>query len=111
LRQNIQWLVVLAFIGPKLHPDWEVCHDDGDHRNNREDNLRWDTRAGNFADKVLHGTHQRGERHGKAKLTDKQARQILLDPRRPQEIAPEFGVSDATVYLIKNRQSWRHLGV
>lgn len=110
LRQNIQWLVVLAFIGPKLNPDWEVCHDDGKHHNNCLSNLRYDTRAGNFADKVRHGTHQRGERHGNAKLTDEQALTILGDPRRPQEIAREYGVSNAAIYLIKNRQNWRHLG-
>jgi hypothetical protein len=109
LRQNIQWLVMYAFVGPKLDPDWEVCHDDGRHHNNRLSNLRYDTRVGNFADKVIHGTHQRGERHGNAKLTDEQAMSVLRDLRRPQEIALEYGVSDATVYLIKNRTNWRHL--
>lgn len=111
LRQNIQWLVMLAFVGPKLHPDWEVCHNDGNHHNNREGNLRYDTRSGNFADKVPHNTHQRGERHGQAKLTNEQARSIFVDERHADIVADEHRVSAATVYAIRARRNWRHLGV
>jgi hypothetical protein len=48
----------------------EACHGDGDSANNRLGNLRWDTPTNNHADKILHGTTNRGERSGTAKLTD-----------------------------------------
>lgn len=48
-------LVLTAFTGPC--PDgFEGCHGDGDRTNNREPNLRWDTRRENVADMVKHGT-------------------------------------------------------
>ena len=54
--QYIHRLVRLAFRGPapKGH---EGCHYDGDSLNNRLDNLRWDTRAGNVQDTIRHGRH------------------------------------------------------
>lgn len=51
-------LVAIAFLGD--HPGLDVCHNDGTATNNYLVNLRWDTRAGNFADKPPHGTSNRG---------------------------------------------------
>lgn len=49
-------LVLLAFVGPR--PDGqECCHNDGDSRNDRLTNLRWDTHSANVYDSVRHGTH------------------------------------------------------
>lgn len=53
---RVHRLVLEAFVGPC--PDgMEGCHNDGDHSNNRLDNLRWDTRSENMLDQVRHGTH------------------------------------------------------
>lgn len=58
--KQIHPLVLLAFVGPR--PDgMDCCHNDGDPTNNRLDNLRWDTRSGNEADKRIHGTDNRAE--------------------------------------------------
>lgn len=55
---RVHQLVTEAFIGPR--PDgMEVCHDDGDPRNNRVDNLRYDTHAANSQDRIKHGTQAR----------------------------------------------------
>lgn len=48
-------LVLETFVGPAPEGT-EGCHYDGNPSNNRLDNLRWDTRAGNHADAVRHGT-------------------------------------------------------
>ncbi len=59
-KRTVHRLVAEAFIGPcpELH---EVCHGDGNPRNNRLENIRYGTHAENMLDKVKHGAHrQRG---------------------------------------------------
>lgn len=42
-----------------------------------------------------------------AKLTNTQALAIFLDPRPNEEIASEYGVSVATVFMIKAKRTWK----
>jgi hypothetical protein len=47
----VHHLVLEAFVGPR--PDGQVgCHFDDDPRNNRVENLRWDTSSANALDRV-----------------------------------------------------------
>ena len=71
--------------------------------------LRWATRKVNESDKVLHGTHNRGERHGMAKLTEPQVQEILGLKRRlsQSKIAKIFGVSQSHVSRIHSRSRYR----
>ena len=110
VRRNIQWLVLETFVGPRPGGK-EACHNNGKPHDNRLENLRWDTRSGNFADKVLHGTHQRGERHGRAKLAEADARAIksLKGQVAQREIAAWFGMSESAVGMIQSGRTWRHL--
>jgi hypothetical protein len=55
-RRTIHRAVLEAFVGP-CPEGQQGCHNDGDRTNNRLENLRWDTPAGNSRDKLLHGTH------------------------------------------------------
>ena len=94
--QRIHRLVMLAFVGPC--PDgMEVCHNDGDPRNNNLDNLRYDTRKENSRDIYF---------HGKYKLTPNDVALIRktvngasnrMDVVR--DLAKKLGVSVSTVYL------------
>jgi hypothetical protein len=84
----------------------ECCHNDGGHTNNHLDNLRWDTKTSNQADRVRHGTAQRGKRNHQAKLTEAQVLAIRADPRLQREIATEHGVSHKTISNIKHRRRW-----
>lgn len=54
-RRNfyVHELVLLAFHGPRP-AGFEGCHGDGDSKNNRASNLRWDTPAMNIADRTRH---------------------------------------------------------
>jgi len=53
---NIHTLVLEAFVGPR--PDgMECCHGNGNPRDNRVENLRWDTHGANQRDSVAHGTN------------------------------------------------------
>lgn len=75
--------------------------------------LRWATQKENEADRVIHGTSNRGERHGMAKL---KAKDVLLIRKLAaskkvsgRQISARFGVSQATVSDIIHRRSWGHL--
>lgn len=70
--------------------------------------LRWATQSENENDKVLHGTSNRGERSGSAKLTESDVRAIrsLEGRMTQQEIADKFGVHLMTVNSILRRRNW-----
>ncbi len=73
--------------------------------------LRWATPAENNADKLMHGTHNRGERCGTAKLTEAQVRQIRASEGKSSQraLAEKFGVSTTSIHLILNRTNWAHV--
>lgn len=73
--------------------------------------LRWATPTENQADKVAHGTTNRGERCGAAKLTEAEVRAIraLEGQMTQQGIADKFGVHLMTVNNILRRRNWRWL--
>jgi hypothetical protein len=73
--------------------------------------LEWKTHAGNLADRIIHGTSNRGEQHGMAKLTDTDTRAImaLKGKRLQREIAAMFGVSRETISGIHRGKRWAWL--
>lgn len=105
----VHTLVLEAFVGPRP-PKLVACHENGISVDVRLANLRWDTYKANEADKVRHGTHNRGERSGLAKLTNDQVREImiLLDENRVKQrvIARTYGVSDQTICDIKKGRKY-----
>lgn len=100
-------LVLEAFVGERPE-GMEGCHNDGNPANNRLSNLRWDTPKNNHADKVRHGTTNRGERCGTAKLTAKQVASIRADTRLQRVIAAEYGILQNHVSRIKSGVRWAH---
>lgn len=48
-------LVLAAHVGPRP-TGFKACHENGDHRDNRLSNLRWDTQSNNILDQQRHGT-------------------------------------------------------
>lgn len=70
--------------------------------------LSWKTQPENFADKLRHGTDNRGERHPMARLSADDVREIrLLIDKMPQtQIASKFGVSQAAISGIRRREKW-----
>jgi hypothetical protein len=102
-------LVAEAFIGPKPSPEMVVCHNDGDSRNNIWTNLRYDTFSANMMDRVEHGTHNKGQRHGMSKLTDEQAADIKRRYVKggAKALAEEFGVARHTITRIASGKTWQ----
>ena len=101
--------VLRAFIGepPEKH---EACHNDGSRDNNRLENLRWDTRAGNLADTLRHGTHNRGSNNPRAKLTNKQVaslRRLRRDGKSLAYLAGRFKVSLSCVSMAANGRTYQ----
>lgn len=90
-------------------------HLDGVKTNNHLPNLKWATQTENMSHRVEHGTANRGERHGIAKLTADQVIAIRRDyrPRRPGSnyfaLAARFGVTYQTVHSIVRRKTWTHI--
>ena len=54
---SLHRIVAATFLGP-CPAGMEVCHYDGDPRNNRVENLRYDTHWANIQDSIRHGTHR-----------------------------------------------------
>lgn len=107
-RHKVHRLVAAAFIGP-CPEGYQCCHNDGNPANGAVSNLRYDTPAGNQADRLLHGTHSRGERHGRCRLKEAQVLSIRADTRTQKTIAAEYGISQKYVYDIQCRKSWAWL--
>lgn len=67
----------------------------------------------NEGDKVEHGTHNRGSRHGNAKLDEEAVREIRAMKRlsgQPNSVLAErFGVSRRTVDRVIRRERWTHI--
>lgn len=105
-------LVLGAFVGP-CPPGMECCHGNGNPRDNRLTNLRWDTPSANSADKKAHGTLQdaRGERNSRAKLSlaDVFAIRSLAGKLSSGKIGARFGVCGSTVRRIISGKDWTHL--
>ena len=114
---TIHTLVLEAFVGP-CPPGMVGRHyPDRDPANNALANLSWGTPSQNVQDSLEHGTHHsgmvHGERHGQAKLTDAQAREIhaLVQKTTVSEVARRFGVSVSVVHHIATGKRWKHLGL
>lgn len=105
---RVNRLVAIAFRGDPPSPKYDAAHDDGNKLNNHKSNIHWKTRAENEADKVLHGTSNRGERNGMAKISDKEAeeirKEVRADPRRGiyRAVAQYHGLSETAVWNIAN---------
>ncbi len=107
--QLVHRLVLLSFVGP-APAGKEACHNNGVRSDPRLENLRWDTRAANIADKVGHGTMLSGHRCGQSILTAEQVREIRaarLRGERLTAIGARFGTHMSNVSQICRGQSWK----
>jgi hypothetical protein len=71
--------------------------------------LSWKTGAQNLADRDRDGTHQRGERGPRARLTEAQVRLILVSTDTTRDLAERYGVSRSAIEAIRSGRNWRHL--
>lgn len=103
---SVHSLVAAAFKGPRPKGAL-VRHLDGDSTNNAERNIAYGTSKQNSEDMMRHGRVLRGERHGKAKLTDADVQRMrdLRSKCTYAELAKLFSVSVAQVgNIVTGRQ-------
>ena len=98
--------------GPPPTPKHETAHSCRQSRacvNPRH--LRWDTRKGNMADTIPHGTQTRGQKIGWGKLTEADVLKIRAqDGTIPRQVLADlYSVDKSTICLIANRKSWTWL--
>jgi len=92
-----------------------VRHLDGNKLNNEITNLKYGTKKQNQRDRLLHGTHNRGSRCGKAKLNESQVLEIVKLKKESEVsnnyLASMFKVNHRTIssILSKNAPEWKWL--
>ena len=102
-------LVLLAFAGP-CPEGMEACHNNGNPRDNRPENLRWDTPKSNSEDKRIHGRGCIGQQNGNARLNWEKVNAIRLRYAKREttqkELADEYRVSSTLIHLIIRGKVW-----
>ncbi len=108
---SVHRVILETFFGPC--PDgMEGCHKNGDPGDNRISNLRWDSRKGNHADKIIHGTSLHGSVNPKAKLRESDIPMIRSMSKSGvpgKHIAKRFGVTAANISSILKGKTWNHI--
>lgn len=110
--QHVHRAVCELAHGPAPTPHHEAAHSCGRGNDGccNPTHLRWATSVENKADQLRHGTSNRGERCGAAKLTETQVLQIrALRGMRHHEISKMFSVSRTTITNILTRRIWSWL--
>lgn len=96
--------------GPPPSDNHEAAHNCGKGHEGcvNPNHLRWDTRKGNMADKLRHGTAPRGENCGMAKLKQAEVNVIrsVKTTKSARMLAEEYGVSERTIHRIWNGHRW-----
>lgn len=92
--------------GPAPTAEHQAAHNCGNASCVNPKHLRWATPKENCADKVMHGTHNRGARNGTAKLSERQVAAIRASTLPFRDIAQTFGVSPNTIARIASGKSW-----
>ena len=112
---TVHRLVLLAFVGP-CPKGMQGCHfPDRNPGNNQLSNLRWDTGKANQADRIIHGTDCRGDKHPMAVLNEDTVKLMrgVWENERPRpskiEIARRFGYDRSTVSLALRGVTWKHI--
>lgn len=107
---TIHRLVCRAFHGEPQAPCREAAHLDGVRTNCRADNLKWVGKVQNHFHMRAHGTHQAGEQHGNAKLTEKIVKAIRAEANTDCAVlARRYGVSQNAIWKARNGRTWAHV--
>lgn len=99
--RNVGALVLEAFVGPRPG-NAECSHLNGDYRDSRLANLRWESQAANLSRKREHGTHG-------VKLNEEQVSEVrrrLAAGETQRSIARALGINQSNVSRINSGKAW-----
>lgn len=104
-------LVCWTFHGPPPTERHQAAHLDGNERNNTKENLVWATRKENESHKVGHGTHNRGERNHRSRLSEAEVKAIRAASGRctQAELARHYRTSPSLISHIHRGKLWKHV--
>lgn len=105
-------MVCEAANGPMPSGKRDAAHGCGNSSCINKRHLRWATPKENDADKIIHGTTNKGERHGNSKLTDFDVlaiRKRLRQGETQRSVARDFSVHVMTVCNIGLGKRWTHV--
>lgn len=94
--------------GDRPSPRHEAAHRCGVKRCVNPEHLYWATYEENSADRVLHGTSNRGERQGSSKLTADAVLAIRAGGN-PVELAAHYGICLGHIYRLRRGEQWAWL--
>ena len=100
-----RWQLGLEIGNPKV-----ICHSCRNRNCVKRAHIRADTYQSNEHDKIADGTSNRGAQNGRAKLTREQAYHIkYLDTGTNIATALHYGVTEQTIWRIRNGITWKDL--
>ena len=111
-------IVAKAFNGEPPSDQHEVAHNNGSRLFNHYSNLRWATRLENHQDLQIHERALKGERNGRAKITEDDVRFIRSEyrdikvpgsGRRVGELDEMFDLARSTILGIAKGKMWSHV--
>lgn len=112
--KRVHRLVCLAFWGIPNNEKDTVSHLDGNWRNNKPHNLRWESISDNHSRKKDHGTDDIGVKNSRSSIdleTLKEIRRLLvLGTLTQKEIGAKFGLSRLFITKIKNGHRYKNQG-
>lgn len=88
---------------------YTCSHLNGNNRDNRPENLKWESHSDNHRRKVEHGTDDAGWKNSRAKLSADDLvniRRRLEMGDKHKDIADDYGVARATISKINNRSRY-----
>lgn len=107
---TVHRLLAEAFLPEPQEGQTEVAHNDGCRTNNDLCNLRWASRQDNQRDRLIHGTHARGEKNYCSAFTNDQVKQIrerlATEKISNVALAKELGVSHETIRSIRLNRTY-----
>lgn len=106
VTKRVHTLVNLAFNGNPPNPKFSTSHLDGNWKNNKPENLTWESVRDNLNRKKQHGTDDIGIKNSRAKIdleTLKEIRKYLAEGKlNHREIGELFGLNRVFITKIKN---------
>lgn len=110
-KKHVAHMVLEAFVGPRP-AGMQACHGPAGQKDNSLTNLRWDTPASNYQDRINAGSLQ-GEKHHQCSIDEATARSIKKMAADKtilaRDIATKFGTTVHVVRNIRNNKSWAWL--